>query len=280
MAKKSGAVPNVMKYGNNEVVISDDNWMQFVNPVVDGETKVCGTFPRYVPKGAMRCAAKPFDLPLIPENEWQDRLDEQLRQKAQLSDLRDISGPGGKPIPSTDQNGRGYCWCHSGTSATLIVRALMGQPFVSLSAYMVGCLIKNYRDEGGWGTEGLEFIAENGIPDEKYWPQRSASRSNDNPAMRANAKLHRVQEWMDVPGRSLPHLVTLLLSNIPVVSDFNWWGHSVCTIDLLAIKPKLKTRIWNSWGDSWSANGVGVLEGSKAMPDDMIAPRVVLASKD
>lgn len=394
-----------------EVVINDHNYTRFIAPVVNGQRRAMGMIPRnfaIFPHGCYAWA-KPFDLPLIPENEWQGLLDAQIAAKAQLSNIRDMGKFGGR-MPSTDQDGVGYCtppdtlilmedgtekridtiaigdvvrtaegrtgvvkqlhtrhylgemvdittnandrrllltpnhevlafkegylpseqlsasqrvacftrgdrlwsptilavrrahagmvhnigvdgdnsyiangvgvhncWCHSGTSATLLVRALNNQPFKSLSAFMVGCLIKNYRDQGGWGPAGLEFMVEHGIPEEKYWPQRSMSRSNDTPEMRANAKRHRVQEWMDLDPRNMKaQLVTCLLNNIPVVSDFNWWGHSVCTVDLVSLNP-FRTRIWNSWSDNWSEAGMGILEGSKAIPSDAIAPRVVIA---
>lgn len=263
-----------------EVAINDSNWQQFVNPVVAGEVKRCGTLPRDEtrhPRGGLSFA-KPFDLPLIPESEWQSRLDAQIAAKARLSDIRNRMGPNGGFIPSRDQNGRGYCWAHSGVSAALMVRAINNQPFSDLSAYMIACIIKGYADEGGWGLEGVEFQAENGCPSSDFWPQQGTKRSYDTPEMRANAKLHRVTEWMELDNRSMKaQLVTCLLMGIPVVSDFNWWSHSVCTIDLVSLSP-FKTRIWNSWGDSWSENGTGILEGSKAIPDDAVAPRVLTAS--
>ena len=80
-----------------------------------------------------------------------------------------------------------------------------------------------------------------------------------------------VDEWRHIL-RTRALLVVLL--GIPVVSDFNWWGHSVCTLDLVSLSP-FTTRIWNSWGDTWSENGTGLLQGSKALPDGMIAPRVI-----
>lgn len=264
----------------SEIIINDDNWQAFVNPVVDGEQRMMGLIPRdydQCPVGYLSCA-KPFDLPLIPESEWEDRLQARIAAKAQLSDVRN-RGKFGQPMPSTDQNGKGYCWAHSSTSAVLIVRAMEGQPYVDLSAYAVACVIKNFRDQGGWGSQSLEFIAERGIPSSHYWPQKSMKRENDNPETWGNAKLHRVTEWMDMEPNNKQQLVTCLLSGIPVVSDFNWWGHSVCTLDLVSIKP-FKTRIWNSWSDQWSDNGMGILEGGKAVPNGMIAPRVVAASKD
>ncbi|MGL4553978.1 MAG: hypothetical protein ACRC33_22690 [Gemmataceae bacterium] len=262
-----------------EFVIDDDNYDLFLHPRVSHGVMARGLVPRdyaACPVGYLPCA-RPFDLPLIPESEWPARLAAQTAAQAQLSHVRDRGGPSGKPIPSTDQNGRGYCWCHSSTSACLIVRALNGQPFVDLSAYMVGCIIKGYRDQGGFGSEGVEFMAEHGIPSSEFWPQRAIARAHDTPDMRANARLHRITEWMDLAPRSKAQLVTCLLSGIPVVADFNWWGHSVLALDVVSLSP-FRIRVWNSWGDSWSANGTGVLEGSKAIPDGMVAPRVLTAS--
>jgi hypothetical protein len=264
-----------------EIIIGDHNWQQFVvDPIVDGEKKTRGQAPRNFvshPVGYLMCA-RPFDLTLLAESEWPARLASKIAAKAQLSDLRN-KGMDGKPIPSRDQNGKGYCWNHSGVSTHLALRAAMNEPYIDLSAYAGACIIKGYRDEGGWGAEGVEWQAVNGCPTSEFWPQKSMSRSNDTPAMRANAKLHRITEWMDLePGKNMKaQLVTCLLSNIPVVVDFNWWSHSVCALDLVSLNP-FSIRIWNSWGDGWSENGTGILTGSKAIPDGAVAPRVVTPS--
>lgn len=233
-------------------------------------------FAKY-PIGYLMCA-KPFDIPLIPESQWQSLLDARIAAQEQLSDIRNISGPNNGPIPSRDQNGKGYCWAHSSVSAMLIARAVMGEPYADLSAYAVACIIKGYRDEGGWGSESLEWIAQNGVPSSTTWPQQSMSRSNDNPAMRADAAQHKYTDWVDLdPQNMKAQLVTCLLLGIPVVSDFNWWSHSVCTIDLVSVNP-FSTRIWNSWGDSWSQNGTGILQGTKAIPNSALGARVATPS--
>jgi hypothetical protein len=263
-----------------EIIINSRNAHLFVeDKVIDGERKARGLMPRNFASHPVGYGAyaPAFDIALIPESEWQDRLDEQIKNKAQLSDIRN-TGMGGKPIPSRDQNGKGYCWSHSSTSAALIIRALNNEPYADLSAYAVACVIKNYRDQGGWGAESLAFIAERGIPTSEFWPQKSMSRGNDNPKTWENAARHKFTEWMDLDPRDMKRqLVTCLLLGIPVVSDFNWWGHSVCSIDLVSLNP-FRTRIWNSWGDSWSSNGTGILEGRRAIPDAAIAPRVMTAS--
>ncbi len=253
--------------------------MPDLNPVPPYGQKT-GLIPRdfaKYPVGYLMCA-KPFDLPLIPESEWADRLALQIQNKAQLSDIRN-AGMFGQRIPSRDQNGKGYCWAHSSTSASLLIRAVNNEPYADLSAYCVACIIKGYQDEGGWGAESLEWIAANGIPTSEFWPQQSMSRSNDTPAMRANAALHKVTEWMDFdPNNMKAQLVTCLLSNIPVVVDYNWWSHSICAMDLVSINP-FSIRIWNSWGDSWNGDGTGLLTAGKAIPDGAIAPRVSIPSQ-
>jgi hypothetical protein len=124
-------------------------------------------------------AAPGFPLKLIPRNEWKSRLADQ-DPAGRLTAIRK-RGMAGQPIPSRDQDGYGYCWAHSSTSASLIMRALMGLPYADLSAFAVACIIKNYRNQGGWGAESLQWIAENGIPTSATWPQQGHSRSLDTP---------------------------------------------------------------------------------------------------
>src|SRR5206468_3151790 len=132
----------------------------------------------------------------------------------------------------------------------------------------------------------------------------------------ANAALHKVTAgWVDLASApydrnlTFDQVGTLLLSNVPVVSDYNWWGHSVCAMDLVngtqmrdntrdpssGKKAALRVfdeiwgmndpvtggygvRILNSWGDGWSDHGMGLLSSSKAVPNGAVAPRVVTAS--
>jgi hypothetical protein len=109
---------------------------------------------------------------------------------------------------------------------------------------------------------------------------QSMSPSNDTPAMRANAKLHLCESWWDLDDSGDQvrlQLGTLLLLDVPTIVDFDWWSHSVCAVRLVKRDPFTIT-IWNSWGDSWSANGMGNLVGSKAIPNGALAPRVMVAA--
>ncbi len=267
--------------GSNEVIISSKNYKDFLPGGASDHGRKTGLRPPSYSKYAMRAlcgVVGSFDVPLIPQSEYEDRLKQQITDKSQLSDVRN-RGMDGSVMPSRDQNGRGYCWAHSSTSAALIVRASMNQPYADLSAYAVACIIKNFQDEGGWGEESLKFIADRGIPTSKTWPQQGTKRSYDNSETWAEAAHYKFStEWMALDSSNMKaQLITCCLLGIPVVTDLNWWSHSICTLDIVSFSP-FRTRIWNSWGDSWSENGTGILEGSKAIPDDALAPRVMLAS--
>jgi hypothetical protein len=289
----------------------------WINPVLpDGLRRAHGGVKRdwnSYPRGCY-ASAQAIDFPLIDMAEWPARLAEKVANKSLTSDIR-LRGNAGQPMPSRDQNGKGYCWAHSSTSAALLLRAMQGGAYGDLSAYGIACMIKNFQDQGGWGAQSLDFFMQKGCPTSEFWPQQSMSRSNDNAKTWENAALYKVSEgWVDlaVPqyNRKLSwqQVGTLLLCNVPIVSDFNWWSHSVCSMDLVAANaaefrddesgkqlmqyaPRemdeileavgvgdvaFGNRIWNSWGDSWSDRGMGVLTGAKARPDGAVAPRAVV----
>lgn len=231
------------------------------------------------PVGYLYCA-KPFDLPLMTDEEIEAAIKRKDAENSWLDNIRD-KGMFGQRIPSRDQNGKGYCWAHSSTSACLLVRARDNQPYADLSAYAVACIIKGYRDQGGWGSESLEFIADRGIPTSKTWPQQSMSQSNDNAATWAEAKKYIVTEWMDGEPRNARQEATALCNDLPCVVDHNFWSHSIASCRVIRWGPNgrdFKKRIWNSWSDSWKNGGMGDLEGSQAPADGLIIPRVIYAS--
>lgn len=232
-------------------------------------------------------------MPTIPRSEWRDRIKDKIGNKSRLTDIRNIAN-NGKPIPSLDQGQKGYCWAHSSTMSLMMLRAVLNLPYIPLSAYAVACTIKNYRDEGGWAALSLEFLMDKGAPDQKYWPQGSMSSSHDNATTWANAAYHTVvNSWLDMNVQaydqklSFDQVATLLLNNEPTAGDFNWWGHSVCILDLLDLgvtSDLTDVNAWgvdiiNSWGDSQGNNGIFTLKGQKAIPDGAVAPRTTKATE-
>lgn len=278
----------------NDTIIHDGNFQQFIDTPVDGQVRKRGLIPRNYEMFGRGCygAAQAIDIPIIPRSEWPDRIREKENDQNRLSDIRNTGNSGGL-IPSLDQNGKGYCWTHSVVQCVHLLRAYSNQPYVPLSAYSVACVIKTFRDEGGWGALALDFIATRGIATQSDWPQQSMSRNHNTPETWERAKNYRTTEgWIDlaepVYDRNLTfdQVASLLLVNIPVVLDYNWWGHSVCGMDLVDLEPNRQlndvrrwgVRILNSWSDNWENKGTAVLAGTKAVPDGAVAPRVVFAA--
>jgi hypothetical protein len=217
-------------------------------------------------------------------------------------------GNAGKPIPSLDQNGQGYCWDYGPAGAMQAVRAKMGLPYKKLSGHANACLIKGYRDEGGWGALGLEYMMANGIPDCDHWPEKSMSRSNDTPAMRANAKLYVPDIVVadlasPVYNRDLSYgqQLRILLDGGFTIDDHDWWAHCIFACDVVngatmrtvardesgklfslakfdqvfamndPVTKGLSKRDRNSWTDNYGDMGFFILTGSKAVANNSVA---------
>lgn len=259
-----------------DFIINDDNW----ESVAIDDHHARGAIPR--PKGEHSIYGTGLDedeFPLIPRSQWSERIKEQEATKTRLSDLR--------TWPALDQGQWGYCWAYSSTAAVMLLRAKAGMPYRRLSAHAVACKIMNFRDRGGWGALSMDWMTDHGVPDVEHWPEQSMNRQNNNDNTWRNAAEHRITEgWIDLDishpadaDLSFEQVATLLLCNIPVVVDFNWWAHSVCAMDLVETSPgQFGLRILNSWSDNWGEKGTGVLEGRRAIPDGACAPRAVVVT--
>ena len=279
---------------SNAFVIGDDD--RRIHTVVDGQRFGRGLVARDYsthPVGYLGMTAPPFsidDMPLTPMEQWPERIAEGEAKKSFISHMY-AAGNFGLKIPSLDQNGQGYCWAYSTTACVQALRCVANMPYHQLSAHSVACVIKDFRDQGGWGAASLEFISQRGVVPTSLWPAKSMRREHDNPANWEVAKQFRVTEgWVDLQPPvydrdiSAQQVGTCLLNRIPVIGDYNWWGHSVAIFDLVDAYPnrsatdirRYGTRIQNSWTDQWGDAGQGVLKDSKAFPDGGAAPRVVV----
>lgn len=272
-----------------DFLIDDDTNPDFyMDPVVDGETMGRGAIPRdYEVQPMGSDGGNGAEMPpIIPKSEWSARIKEMEATKSRLSDIRrNALGPG-KHIPALDQGHLSYCWSYSTGMAVMLARAVANMPYVRLSPTAVAAKIKGFRNQGGWGSLSMEWAVSHGYPSETVWPNQSLQKHYDCDQTWEDAAKHKVTHgWWDlsadVYSRNLPFdvVMTLLLCRVPVVVDFNWWGHSVCAMDPVEVEPgSFGIRIINSWKDSWGDLGESVLRGSKAHPNGSVAPRVVTAS--
>lgn len=273
-----------------ELIIDDDvhDLTPFWKPVVDGQPKSRGydasQWRDYL-RGPVEMMLPPAQMQLIPQSEWSDRIKEMEETKSRLSDLRN-KGMNGQRIPSLDQNGNGFCWAFSCGSALQLIRARQNAPYVRFNPTGIASVIKNGRNEGGWCGLSAEFNRANGMTLEEDWPGSSRDvRKYWTAECKEKASRFKVTEdWVDLSravydqNLTFAQVATCLLNRVPCQVDFNWWSHSVCAVDLVEVeRGSFGIRIWNSWGDSWSEAGMGILRGDKAICDGAVAPRVLAA---
>jgi hypothetical protein len=211
--------------------------------------------------------ASPFPSSLlIPMSEMEDRIKEMEETKSRVSDLCTQAG-----LPCQNQASTNYCWFHSPTYIVEVHQVVSNQPILDLSAVSGASRIKNFRNVGGWGREAVEWLVKNGVNTKSEWPENAIDRRYDTPQNRELAKTRLVTEFIELRPRNMHQLLSLLVRRIPVTGGFNWWRHQVSLIDPLWLDGAPAIRQRNSWGMQWGAQGYGILQGSKALPDDAVA---------
>lgn len=259
-------------------VFDDSNYQMLIRDdiVINGDKKSRGLVPRdYAanPRGSTFDFATDIDIPLIPESEWDARIEEQERTKSSLHHLMLNAN-----IPVKDQNGTNYCWINAPVYCMEVIRCHAGLPYVELSPASVGGPIKGYRNNGGWGLEGLKYIVDHGVVPSSIWPSNGISARYNTAEAQAIRGKFRCTEWWEIPTNSLNWLATCLLLNHPVAIGLNWWGHEVTAIRLVKRGGQWAIVIANSWGEGWGEKGYGILTGRKMLPDDACTPRVAVAT--
>jgi hypothetical protein len=286
--KSSAPLPPGQSYKNapKAPLFSDETrkgeWDYWFNPVVDGEVKSHGLVPRDYAHYPREMFAPPSEIKVPPKADWPGIIKGKTSQKSWLTNVRDTAD-GGKPVPSLDQDGVGYCWAHSSTHATMLSRMARNDPYVPLSAFMVAAIIKGGADEGGWCGLSAKFIRETGVCSQALWPQGQRNvRQYDKPEARANAALHKITgDWVDLTrdvydqNLAFDQVAALLFDDCPCPVDFNWWSHSVCAVEVVEVESgSFGLKILNSWSDSWGERGCGILQGRKSIPDGALGVRL------
>lgn len=218
--------------------------------------------------------ADPFPAELlIPRSEWQARIQEMEATKTRLSDLIRA-----RKSPCKNQQQTNFCWFNSPTRCTEIVRMQQNEGQIVLSPASGACLVTNFRNVGGWGRDALAWIVEHGLNDVKDWPANAIDRKYATSDNKAKALLNRILEWTELKPRNIDQLISMLLRRIPVACGYNWWGHETTALDPVWLDGTAASRNENSWGPSYGDQGLFVLQGSRMLPDDAVAPRTALAS--
>lgn len=223
------------------------------------------------------------------EKVWKERFKELEAKKMDIPSVLQRAFDKGEWI-GLNQNPTNYCWCYGVIHAIMIQRLLAGEPFVRLSPYSVACIVKNYSNNGGWGSQALAQTAKDGVADEKFWPmekpgmtssQRSAANMNAIrngkqyfAGSRENAALHKTLEYDDLPQRSWAHKMACLCVPLPIASGYNRIGHERCTIAGVVLS---NGGLGAVDLDSYTGDGspdLKVYAESFGSGEDMVVPRI------
>lgn len=209
----------------------------------------------------------------IPVKDMKDLIRERRENEIGGRFIRTKAGVG-----CLDQNGTNYCWINGPVQAMKIARAAAGLENVSLSPASGGAQIKNYRNNGGWGSQAFSFIYEHGIAPAGLWPANHwQSNKYKTPECVAEMQKYRIGEYYEFEPRDIEAVWSSLLLNFFGAAGLNWWGHEVCYVDLAwdesSDRPMVDAD--NSWGEGYGNKGQFYLKGSKAVPDDYCCVRAV-----
>ncbi len=145
-----------MSFASNlrgHTVIDDTNWEQYRDMVKIGEDGFSGGFKirdysTHPLRRKLRAESKAIEL--IPEDEWDERIEDMERGKSQVSQLHDYYS-----LRVMDQNGLGWCWCYGTVKAMQMAYARQGSYIPDLCAASLAAKIKGYRDEAAGSGKHL-----------------------------------------------------------------------------------------------------------------------------
>lgn len=227
--------------------------------------------------------AGPMNMPVFTRKEIIERV---RQREADGETLRQLCRDSG--LTPKNQGQTNLCWSNSSVHPAEIWRLVQGQPIVRLSAASVAAPLTGYRNVGGWPTQSLQFLVDVGAAPESLWPNNEVTTKRYETAEVAAARpLYRIREWYDaVDGEQMDaeerflRMATLLVLGYPCSAAYNWMRHAVTPVDMILLPntaDQLGVFCHNS-GYGRDANGFTTLTGTRAIPDECLAPRSVTAS--
>jgi hypothetical protein len=177
------------------------------------------------------------------------------------------------------QDQTNFCWTHGPVGMAEISSILENGFYVPLSADSVACRLNGFRNQGGWGSQAVQFMAdaEGGIVPRIIWPNGNAgfSRKWLTDEALAAAKIFRVEEYFELPQNSFEVLATCVLRlRRAVAIGLDWWGHEVV---VCGIEVDSRGNLWgvgpNSWGAGWGDRGWFRLAMGRLVASDQVCIR-------
>lgn len=268
-------------------IVDDSNWRDHVKPPgQDGSES--GFIPRDYdahPLGSYE-GTSPFPSELrYDEKQLKEIFEEQERTKTGLKDMIDTA-----PQQWLNQSPTNYCWCYAVVHGVMIVRWVAGLPWERLSPFSVAAIIKNFKNNGGWGSQALTHIVKHGVASEKFWPMEApnmSSRERETANMsairdgrqylessRIDAAKHVITEFYELDDRDWLGKLSCLARRMPVPSGYNWMGHEMCSIrGVILPNGELGCEDMDHYGSGGKYNS-RIMTEKKGTADDAVVPLV------
>ena len=227
----------------------------------DGGARILNAWPQELVESARRARMTPMmsipfleAIPLIPRDEWVDRIREKDANGSWMRSINDQAD-----VPCLDQNGLGYCHAYGTVGAGMTSRAVAGLPTILLSPESIGGPVCNWKNRGANPDDDLEVLVNRGACRmDMMNAQHSLTPDRWDPQWIHYALNHKaVEVYYFVSGNKMfDQQMTAVFLNIPSGIWFNWWGHHVQGFLAAMFKDN---QFWgcarNSWGTGYGENG-------------------------
>ena len=234
-----------------EVPVSDADWLAWIGDgtsvVAGGERRLLSRIPPAADRAPLMNAREFEDaIPLIDESEWDDRIDEQLKNGTRCSDY--------ELWDSYDQNGLPTCWANGVASSAALARVIAGYSYVQISSCSLAVPISGGHS-GGYEGDAWDYLVKHGGVNVDLWPNNDTRRSlNSDPKCVADRENFKGLEALTISGANFNAYATACLLSIPGGIAYNDWSHVVGLRDLVRIsKGVYGLRIRNNWSESWGS---------------------------
>lgn len=203
----------------------------------DSEGRVPGCLPRASKPGEL-CPLAAERIPLVPRNEWAERIENQFYTGLWPA------------VPAVlDQDGVGSCATESTAGSVMTCRCFNGQNHELLAPWFI------YRETSGGADRGsnldtnLAFVRRNGIAPMRLHPRSKGWRARPTEEAIQAALNYKIEEFFDIQNEV--EFVSALLSAMPVV--YGRRGHSIYGIDMVDERNFRMMNSWGNWGDKGTA---------------------------
>lgn len=256
-------------------VITDQNWRDFSRPVKGPNgTSDTGYVNRdwsAQPLGSLPGSRRMPQHLIIPRDEWRERIEERERTgKTLYARLRKSK------VRWLNQSPSWYCWCYAVVHGCMAQLIIQNDPHRVLVPESVAGPIKNYRKQGGWGSQALAYIVKNGVADTSVWPWESHSQANSPRyfnGSRENAALTKVEEFWDLETEE--EKMSCLLRDIVVPCGYSNMGHEMCSIDPIIKDGQFGSLDLDSYAQNGKFNTKARVGRQNFVGNDMVAIRTI-----